>query len=323
MGCKLSSMGWLGRVGLAIVCFSAYSSMLGGRTVAAQQVTSTLPVQSAHDSFYEMFGLHWGFRLGGPNGGVFFDNGGFGGVAPGFGGFDPNGAARFGFARGGTNGGFFMDFMAAQGSDRSFVSSAPMITMPNGGTGGIWSTSITPFVTGWVPVVGQNPQIGPPLRPLEERLSRLRSGETPGVRPPLTNANIATASPSGAAIPISRRAPAPSAARNNPSVANTTAADANSGDANASGASNAKAAVDAGSSAVRGDLSVAEIRQQQADEDAAREAEINSLVAQAEAAVADAKPGVARIFYQQASRLATGNRQQTLAAKARELQTRR
>ena len=117
--------------------------------VRAQQVTSTVPGYRVGDSFHEMFGLHWGFSRSGPGGGVFFDNGGFGGATPAFGGFDPNSAARFGFARGGTNGGFFLDFIASQGSNRSIVSQSPILTLPNGGAGAFYNSSLTPW---WVRV---------------------------------------------------------------------------------------------------------------------------------------------------------------------------
>lgn len=312
---------------LSVGMLAGWMALACAVSASAQQVTSTLPVQTTRDGFYEMFGLHWGFRLGGPNGGVFFDNGGFGPVAPGVGGFDPNSAAQFGFARGGTNGGFFMNFMAAQGSDRSMTTAAPMLTLPNGGSGAVWNSTITPFVTGWIPVVGQNPYVSPPLSPLEERVARLRRGETPGVRsdspsPPVAQA----AADDGHAVPPlggrkTPRAVAPAVASSPAAAASSSAA----GDAEPALATSRGAASDrgtgiiAGSSAGRGDLSVAEIRRQQEAADAERDAQIHSLVAQAEEAAANAKPGVARIFYQQAARLATGPLQRKLEAKARQL----
>jgi len=277
----------------------------------AQQVTSTVPLRNTGDGFYEMFGIHWGFRLNGPNGGVFFDNGGFGGVAPPFGGFDPNSAARFGFARGGTNGGFFLDFMAAQGSNRSMMTQTPLLTLPHGGAGAVYNSSITPFVTGWVPVVGSSP--------LEERLSRMRQGDTGGVREP-DGGKAAASSPRPRAAQVG----AP------PAVPRTIAVREMDADEQPVSAAGEEVTVGGGggggpvagssdSSAARGDLSVAEIRRQQAAASATRDVEIEGLLEQARAAESQGKSGVARIFYQQAARRATGDRQRELAAKAREL----
>jgi hypothetical protein len=67
------------------------------------------------------------------------------------------------------------------------------------------------------------------------------------------------------------------------------------------------------SSAERGELSVAEIKARKAAEgsaeDAAASAEIDVLLEKARGALADGKPGVARIHLQMAARRATGERQ--------------
>ncbi|MFO0821109.1 MAG: hypothetical protein U1A77_24400 [Pirellulales bacterium] len=304
--------------------------------VRAQQVTSTVPGYRVGDSFHEMFGLHWGFSRSGPGGGVFFDNGGFGGATPAFGGFDPNSAARFGFARGGTNGGFFLDFIASQGSNRSIVSQSPILTLPNGGAGAFYNSSLTPFVTGWVPVVGQSP--------LEERLSRLRQGDRGGPRDP----DAATSAPQATDADPTVPPPAPEAAvekvdaaadvpgkpnEGKPAVRSTRvyapeslSLGKSSREVDSRGASDPGASGDGGvasnptaSTAAKGDLSVAEIRRRQAQETAERNDEVEQLVAKAREAESLGKGGVARIYYQQASRRATGARQQELAAKLREL----
>lgn len=304
--------------------------------VRAQQVTSTVPGYRVGDSFHEMFGLHWGFSRSGPGGGVFFDNGGFGGATPAFGGFDPNSAARFGFARGGTNGGFFLDFIASQGSNRSIVSQSPILTLPNGGAGAFYNSSLTPFVTGWVPVVGQSP--------LEERLSRLRQGDRGGPRDP----DAATSAPPATDADPTAPPPAPEAAGEKVNAAAEDSGKPNEGkpvarstrvyaseslslgkssrEVDARGASELGASGDGGvasnptaSTAAKGDLSVAEIRRRQAQETAERNDEVEQLVVKAREAELQGKGGVARIYYQQASRRATGARQQELAAKLREL----
>lgn len=253
----------------------------------AQQATVAVPQTNVSNSFYEFYGIHWGYR----GKGFFFDNGGFRGAVPQFGGFDPNSAAQFGF---GGNG-FFFNMMAGQGSDRSNVSGTSMLTLPNGGMGSVFDTSLRPFVVGVVPVVGNG---GVTVSsPLQERLHRLRQGESasfpPGSfvrapKPPTTNADDAEPAPQANVVSTSR------------------------GDVFASGSS-------ANSTATRGDLSVAEIRRQQASEDAERDREIESLVEQARGQEELGKPGLAKLFYQQAARRATGDRQRQLAEKIREL----
>ncbi len=281
-------------------------------SASAQQVTNTVPLQNTSDGFYETFGIHWGFRLTGPNGGVFFDNGGFGGVAPPFGGFDPNSAARFGFARGGTNGGFFLDFMAAQGSNRSMVTQAPLLTLPHGGAGAVYNSSQTPFVTGWVPVVGSSP--------LEERLSRMRQGDTGGVREPAGGPAASTLPPRSAPPGVPPAAPRKMAVRGMGDEEQDLPADSDKTAVSGGGGGGVGlAAGSSESSAARGDLSVAEIRRQQAAASASRDAEVDGLLEQARAAESQGKAGVARIFYQQAARRATGDRQRELTAKIREL----
>ena len=258
-------------------------------TVVAQQTTIGVPQQIVSDSFYERFGIHWGFRqrwAGG--GGIFFDNGGFGGVAPAFGGFDPNAGARFGFGATGNQGGLFFGFAADQGSNRSMTTTAPMITLPNGGFGSIQSGSIQPFVTGIVPVVGEGGG-GVRTHPLAERLQRRQSGERPGVRSESTSA-----------------APPPeSVADDRPTSNDATGPPA------------------ATSTAQRGDLSVKEIRRQQSEqqriEAAETQAKLADLIAQGEAAEAKGRPGAARSYYLQAHRLAAGETASDLAARIRRL----
>ena len=127
----------------------------------------TLPTMNLNDSFYESYGVGWSVNRMGPNGGFFFNNPG-GAVAPAFGGFDPNAGATFGV---GTNNARF-NFSAAQGSNRTIVSEAPMVMVPNGGGGSFFSGTQRPFVTGIVPVVGGG---GPTLiNPLHLKLQQMR-----------------------------------------------------------------------------------------------------------------------------------------------------
>jgi len=145
---------------VAAAIVAAFASSL-----SAQQTTIGVPNTTIGHSFYEQFGVNWGIR----GNGWFFNFGGP--VAPPFGGFDPNAGANFGF--GGPNG--FINFTAGQGSSSTFSGQAPMVTMMNGGTGVFNDQVLRPFVTGIVPVVGNDAPVFNSV--LQERLSRLEAGE--------------------------------------------------------------------------------------------------------------------------------------------------
>lgn len=66
------------------------------------------------------------------------------------------------------------------------------------------------------------------------------------------------------------------------------------------------------SSAAAGDLSVASIRASQSSEDADRRAELETILAKARSARDGGKPGLARIYYQQALRRTSGDEAQAL-----------
>lgn len=129
--------------------------------LAQQQATVGSPHTAVSDSFYEHTGTSWGVQ--GKN--WFFQFGPPGNpnsAAPQFGGFSPSAGANlgFGFNGGGVGGGFLGNF--SQGSRRSFTSVTPSVTIPNGGTGMIMDTSVSPFVMGYVPIVGGFPIVAPP-----------------------------------------------------------------------------------------------------------------------------------------------------------------
>src|SRR5262245_9776572 len=163
---------------LATACLAALIS-----PAPAQQVNLDAPFNSVGHSFYEQVGVRWGlsgrnwfFNFGGPGPGA--------GVAPPFGGFDPNAGANFGagFRGNGFNG--FFNLSAGQGSSTNFSSASPSVTVMNGQTGYFADTQQRPFVTGLVPVVGSPiavppvlPPYAPPQSVLHERISRLQAGE--------------------------------------------------------------------------------------------------------------------------------------------------
>jgi hypothetical protein len=274
---------------------------------SAQQIVLSSPYQTLNDSFYENFGIGWGI-----NGrGWFFNTGPSSSAIPPFGGYDPAADAHFGF--GGFSRGMGINFgmSLGQGSTRSNSVVVPTLVVPNGGTGGLFSGSISPFVTGVVPVVGGAP-VAPmvpvmPLMPapqssvspLQERVERLQRGE---------------AGPAPRAAPAEQAAPAPRGPDDAPLVLNG----GKPAEGGAAGTRTASAApVD--STASHGDISVAEIRRQQAAEDGARQEEIAVRIEKARGYEQAGKPGLAKIYYQQAAARAEGELKKKLLDKIRSL----
>jgi hypothetical protein len=263
---------------LAVGCVAALAL-----PAAAQQVNLDAPFNSVGHSFYEQVGVRWGlsgrgwfFNFGGPGPGA--------GVAPAFGGFDPNAGANFGagFRGNGFNG--FFSLSAGQGSSTTFGSASPSVTVMNGQTGFFADTQQRPFVTGLVPVVG-SPIFVPPVFPpyaapqsvLHERLERLQAGE-------------------GAASSGGAPEAGPAAGGSAPSEV---------------------------SSAERGDLSVAEIKARKAAASAARDAalaeEIDVLLEKAKGKLAAGQASVAKVYLQMAARKATGDQQVEIQRRIAEL----
>lgn len=134
--------------------------------LSGQQVVITTPLNNVRDSYYERIGMGWGYSWQGPRGNLFFQWPGLNAAPPPFGGWGGN-DATFGF--GWKKGRHQLNFLMAmgQGSTRTFTGVAPSVTVPNGYGGSIFSGSLRPFVTGWVPVVGQGWSVEPviPMRP--------------------------------------------------------------------------------------------------------------------------------------------------------------
>jgi hypothetical protein len=185
--------------------FALVAAASAGLPAFAQQVNLDAPFHSVGHSFYEQIGVRWGLR----GNGWFFNFGGPGpgaGVAPPFGGFDPNAGANFGFA--GPNG--FFNITAGQGSSTTIGSASPSVTVMNGQTGFFADTQQRPFVTGLVPVVG-SPIVVPPVLPpyappqsvLQERLHRLQT-EGPSSAAADSPSPAASSGPSSAASSAER-----------------------------------------------------------------------------------------------------------------------
>jgi hypothetical protein len=169
-----------------------------GSLVAAiacgQQVTVTTPWRGASDGFYEGFGVRGGWHWPGPNGASIFPWGP--GVTPPFApGFGPSPSFGGGFGVRGTGGGFGLNFFGASGSHSSLSMDSASLTIPNGGVGYIQDATIYPFVTGFVPVVGDFRS-----SPLTERLARLHAGESaasaPTIAPPTAGPATGALAPS-------------------------------------------------------------------------------------------------------------------------------
>lgn len=280
----------------------------------AQQVKIGSPFMTISDKFYENFqvGLQPMGRMG--SGGGWFFAPGTNATPPQFGGYDPGADARFGFniRAGGQN--FGLTLTAGQGTDRSLVLEEPTIVIPNGGTGSLFSGSMRPFVTGVVPVVGTAPPgMGWPMMggqssvsPLRQKLEQLREEEDKSRAEAIRDEQReAQAAARDDAAP--QRDDAPLVLKG--------------GKSPAAGKSAGAAATPARSrsSANHGDVSLAEIRRQQATADAARAEEIETLVEKARGHEEAGKPGLAKIYYQQAALRATGQTRQDLVAKIRSL----
>ncbi|MBC8352865.1 MAG: hypothetical protein H8E66_12795 [Planctomycetes bacterium] len=267
-----------------LVTSVVFLATLGSALLAeAQQVYTTVPLVTSRDSYYESFGTDWGFSHRGRNGYMFFNRGGANTGIPAFGGFDPNGAARFGLGSRGRNGSFYFNAWGAQGSNRSITSSAPSLMLQNGTSGFVQDLSVRPFVTGLIPVVGSGA-----VSPVAERIERLRqeaAAASPNLQP--TDAELLLRASDKQNSANRRPAAAPASSR---------------------------------SSAERGDLSLAEIRRQQAAKTSPDpNVELNSLIETAQLAEASGRLGAARIRYQQAAGKASGELKRALLAKSESL----
>ena len=267
-------------------------------------------MQTINDSFYENFGFG-GINMGrsGPGGGWYLNTGPATSTPPPFGGYDPAADARFGMQFGGPFG-FGFNMLAGQGSTRSNTVTAPTIVIPNGGTGSIFSGSVRPFVTGVIPVVGNAPfgpmmpmAPQPSLSPLAERVAQLQQQQ-------------AATQAAGGADPDPRRRCSP---RCPPAMTDPLVIQGGQVEAKAAAGRPAAPAAAADSTANHGDLSVAEIRRQQAAQDAARMEEIQVRIEKAQGLEEAGKPGLAKIYYQQAATRADGELKKQLLEKIRSL----
>jgi len=182
---------------------------------------------------------------------------------------------------------------ADQSGSRSLVGQSASLTVPNGGSGQIFSGSVRPFVIGFIPVVGGGGVgivgglpipyvVSEPtfISPVRQALDQIESGAAP----PLVLDGSFSSRSDETRSPVETRLPAGPI-----------------------------------SSAEQGDISVKEIRHQLARQDRAREKEVAALLAQASKAQAKGKPAVAKIYYQMAARRTQGGRNRDILARIRSL----
>ncbi len=280
------------------------------RVVQAQpMVQLTTPYHTINDSFYESFGTGgWGIDRMGPNGGWFFNRGPANSTPPPFGSYDPAADARFGFHLGPFN----FNWLGGQGSNRSHVMQAPTIVMPSGGSGMFFDGSMRPFVTGVVPVLGNNPMgmaipVAPQrsISPLEQRLLRLQQEQA---------MLDAAAEEQGVGNAMAQAAAMPAAAGEPPLVLN--GADPGRAAASSGGTPGVSSS---GSTANHGDIGLAEIRAQHAAVDENRHQEIQVRIEKARGYEQAGQAGIAKIYYQQAAARADGDLKRQLLEKIRSL----
>ncbi len=299
---------------LALAVLAAFA--LAGDARAQYSVIST-PFHNVGDSFFERNGVGFGFNIPGgnpgsgnsavvglgpngqfiPGGGLQFRQNGAGNALPQFGGHVPGQDATLGFGiLNGNGGGAFFNFSAGQGNNRSNVSQTPMVTVPNGGQGTFIDTFQRPFVTGVIPVVGGG---GAPLI-----LNNFGSGGFGG--------GFGGAAPS--VSPLAERISRMYDQQAGPSVGRSREELMASAEEPAPRGYSAPV-----SSAATGDVGVAEIRAQQAAEDAAAQAEILALIERARGLEEQGKANIAKIWYQRAYREASGELKERIAEKLRAL----
>lgn len=198
-----------------LTVFATLSICSSSGEVRAQNIGISTPYTSAGASYFESTGISWGFGIPGghhgqvmgltPNGQLtpnigFSWNGG--NVLPPFGGYNPNAAGNLNIQ--GKH--FSLGLTMAKGSSRTMVSQASSIVVQNGYGGSFFSGQISPFVTGVIPVIGDQPFDNAVTRALQSgqldltyRPDETYTSDAPRV-PPTSNSSAAQGTTSLAAI---------------------------------------------------------------------------------------------------------------------------
>ncbi len=294
----------------------------------AQQVSVATPFHSGGDSFFESNSINWSgqynFLDSSSNHayrgqGITFSYGGGALARPQFGSPDPSAGLSTAFALLGKNGQINFNLNFSQGYKQSLVTQTPSVTLMNGQTGYVSDTSQTPFVISVVPVVGAFPTTTP--QELQEISGLEPSGIDPRVQALLqvhadAQAQAARAEAGGPPLPQqpqpnklaprqnAKPAPDPLPAAPEPAAAASQRLDAAQE-----------------STAGRPAPSVAEARRLHQQELAKGNGEMEAVMERARALEEDGKPNVAKIYYQQVAKHASGELQQQARAKLYELQS--
>ncbi len=293
------------------------------RRMQGNQVQVTAPFHSLNDSYYERIGVDFDFsfkpgrgvvgldQFGNPtpDGRVHFNQGSFDSAIPQFGGYDPAADATFGIGIGGAK----LRFALGQGSNRSHVMQAPTVVMHDGQRGFVSDTSLRPFVTSVIPVVGAGMpmmQPSPPISPVKQALARMEAEKKlDGQRQQRAEREVpreqVRVDPFGDpvmperddALLLGKDRPAP-VSDDEPLILKGSSG---AGEANPS------------------DESAEDERADQAALDTARQDEVRSRIIQARGYEDAGKLGIAKIYYQQAAARADGELKKELLEKIQSL----
>ncbi len=303
------------------------------RRMQGTQVQITTPYHSINDSFYERIGVDFDFSFkGGGNvvgldahgnrtsdGRIHFNQGSFDSAMPQFGGHDPSTDATFGFGAAGGKFSPSFRFALGQGSNRSHVMQAPTVVMHDGQTGFFSDSSMRPFVTSVVPVVGTGmpmlpmlPQ-SPPISPVKQALARMEAEKKLGMqqtrREHRTRRETPDRQPQRAALDDDL------ALGNMPQQGDDPASTGDDAPLVLKGPS----ATDEANTANRDEVDAAETEHQQAQVDSERQQEILARIAKARGYEESGKLGIAKIYYQQAAARASGEMKKELLERIQSL----
>ncbi len=267
---------------------------------AAQQATIGTPFRSVGDSFFEQMGTSWGFNVGGVS--ARFGGGSLG--APAFGQFAPGAGLSAGASLRGPAGSGNFNAGLGQGFSGGVAGGALSVTMMNGQTGYIGDVSLSPFVIGYVPVVGAGgwPLSGPWAPPAYPPYMLVPVENDPPPDPGTSGVGALRQRLSQAAAFPRRNLPLP------PEPGLQAHPLQRMGVDDAAGLPALRAG--GSSSATQAVPSVAEARRQHELDRQAENAEAQSLLDRGLAAEKAGKPNVAKIYYRQAANHAAGELQQ-------------
>lgn len=276
---------------LCLVLFPAALAVCHGQ----QQVLVETPFQQTGNSFYENNGIGWNYSR--PNFFINVPNG----VQPPFGLGDPSADAQLGFGFGLGGGRLNFNLGMGQGSTTTNSVTSPSIMLPNGGTGSLFHGSFRPFVTSFIPVVGGG-----------------GFGGAGGFGGRWNGFGVGNSNPYlPAPVPATVQVVSPLRQKLERLAAEGKLDSLGQGNGNGNGATHARGTTSAvqvrqQSSAERGDISVAEIRRNQAATDAAKGAPYERTAQKAAQFESQGKLVSARQYYKQAARQAPEEHQSRL-----------